>query len=99
MSWEAERIEARASSPQPCLLVLSEIYYAPGWKAFVDGVETRIYRTDYAFRSVYLGPGTHTVVMSYAGDAIRLGLVLSLCAAVAIAALWALPVRDRSKTS
>lgn len=97
VSWEAERLEARASVPRPCLLVLSEIYYAPGWKAFVDGTETRIYRTDYAFRSVYLEPGTHTVVMSYAGDSIRLGLLLSLCAAVAIAALMALPARDRGR--
>jgi hypothetical protein len=98
VSWQAERLEVRASVPRPCLLVFSEIYYAPGWKAFVDGAETRIYRTDYAFRSVYLEPGTHTVVMSYAGDAVRLGLVLSLCAAAAIALLWALPARARRRT-
>jgi hypothetical protein len=97
VSWEAERLEVRASAPRPCLLVFSEIYYAPGWKAFVDGTETRIYRTDHAFRSVYLEPGTHTIVMSYAGDAIRLGLVISLCAAVVIAALWAVPARRRGR--
>lgn len=97
VSWQAERLEVRASVPRPCLLVFSEIYYAPGWKAFVDGAETRIYRTDYAFRSVYLEPGTHTIVMSYAGDAIRLGLVLTLCAAAVIAALWAVPARKRGR--
>jgi hypothetical protein len=97
VSRQAERLEVRASVPRPCLLVFSEIYYAPGWKAFVDGTETKIYRTDYAFRSVYLEPGTHTVVMSYAGDAIRLGLVLSLCAAAVIAALWVFPLRARGR--
>ena len=63
----------------------------------MDGTETRIYRADYAFRSVYLEPGTHTVVMSYAGDAVRLGLVLSLCAAAVIAALWVFPLRARGR--
>jgi len=90
-AWGPERLEARVSAPRPCLLVLSEIYYEPGWKAFVDGTETKIYRTDYAFRSVYLGAGTHTVVLSHSAGTLRLGLVLSICAAAAIVLLWALP--------
>jgi uncharacterized membrane protein YfhO len=64
-----------------------------GWKAFVDGVETKIYRADYAFRSVYLEPGDHTVVMRYVPAALRVGLIVTLLAALVVAALWAFPVR------
>jgi hypothetical protein len=93
------RIEVRASAPQPCLLVFSEVYYEPGWKAFVDGKEARIHRTDYAFRSVYLESGTHSVVMSYAAGTVRRGLLVSVGAALAIAALWAVPSRGRRHAS
>jgi len=88
-------VEVRVSAAGPCLLVFSEIYYEPGWKAFVDGTETRIYRANYAFRSVYLEPGEHSVVMRYDAGGIRRGLVLTLCAAAVIAALWAVPERRR----
>jgi len=41
------------------------LYYAdafhPGWRAFVNGVETPITRTNIAFKSVPLKPGTNTV--------------------------------------
>lgn len=93
VSREPNRIEMRAEVLSPCLLVVSEVYYPPGWKAFVDGSETTIYRTNYAFRSVYLEPGSHTVVMSHTSPGLRAGLLLSLIAAVAIGALWALSRR------
>jgi hypothetical protein len=99
VSRTPDRIEVRASAPQPCLLVFSEVYYEPGWKAFVDGKEAKILRTDYAFRSVYLEPGTHSVVMSYAAGTVRLGLLVSLAAALAIAALWAVPSLGRRRAS
>lgn len=92
-SYEPGVIEMRADIRRPCLLVVSEVYYPPGWKAFVDGSETAIYRTNYAFRSVYLEPGTHTVVMRHASPGLRIGLLTSLIAGVLIAALWVVPRR------
>ncbi len=97
VSWEAGEIRVRASVAQPCLLVFSEVYYPPGWRASVDGAETTIYRTDYALRSVYLTPGEHTVVMSYVPSNLRLGLFISLLALVALVGLmvWPAQARDR----
>ncbi len=93
ISHSPERIVVTAEIMQPCLLVFSEIYYPRGWKAFVDDEETYIYRTNYAFRSVYLEPGSHTVVMSYTAEGLRSGLVVSALSALIIALLWALPTR------
>ena len=90
-SYEPQEIRVRANVRQPCLLVFSEVYYPPGWKAYVDGTETEIYRTDYALRSVYLEPGEHTVVMRYVPSALVRGLFLSLVALAAIVALWVWP--------
>ncbi len=88
VSYGPHEIEVTAKVERPCLLVFSEVYYPAGWKAFVDGTETEIYRANYAFRSVYLGPGQHRVVMTYVPGTLRAGLILSLLAGIAIAALW-----------
>jgi len=93
VSHEPERIEVQAEIARPCLLVFSEVYYPRGWKALVDGEETTIYRTNYAFRSVYLEAGQHTVVMTYESAALRSGLLVTVLAAALIAALWAVPSR------
>jgi len=47
------------------LLVLSEIYYKPGWKAFVNGTETKIYQTNHVLRSVYIPAGNSEVLFEY----------------------------------
>jgi uncharacterized membrane protein YfhO len=47
------------------LLVLSENYYKPGWKALVDGEETHIYQTNHVLRSIHLPEGIHDVKFYY----------------------------------
>ncbi len=58
-------------------LILSEIYY-PGWKAWIDGVETPILRADWCLRALPIGAGTHTVVLEYAPGSFRTGSWISL---------------------
>jgi len=45
-------------------LVLSDVYY-PGWRAFIDGNEARLYRTNYILRGVMVPSGTHNVVFTF----------------------------------
>jgi hypothetical protein len=66
------RIELLAKSAEDSLLVLSDTYY-PGWKAFVDGKETKIYRADYTFRAIRLNGGTHQVEFVYDPISFKLG--------------------------
>ena len=58
------------------LLFVSDSYY-PGWKAFVDDQETRIYRADYNFRAVFVPAGKHKVVFKYRPESFKIGLYLS----------------------
>ncbi len=61
-------------------LVVSEIFYPQGWKAMIDGEETRIYRTNYGLRGVAVPPGEHTIRMVYDPPEVRAGLTLSMIA-------------------
>lgn len=69
------KIETRCSAPK--ILFLSDSYY-PGWKAFVDGIESKIYRANYAFRAVYIPAGTHTVNFVYSPASVKIGATISL---------------------
>jgi len=59
------------------VLVISQTYY-PGWKAWVDGQETRIVPADYALTAIIVGAGSHDVRFSYQPMSFRMGLIISL---------------------
>ena len=44
-------------------LVFMDTYY-PTWHATIDGVETKIYITNYTFRGIVVPAGNHTVIFS-----------------------------------
>lgn len=74
----------KASSPQPAYLVLADSYF-PGWIAQIDGQDTPIYRADGNFRAVRIPAGEHTVRFKYSPISFRVGAVMSLIAAIAVA--------------
>jgi hypothetical protein len=60
------------------LLFISEIYYPAGWKAYIDGQETPIYKTDYIFRSVMVPKGNHKIEMKFDPQSFKIGKQISL---------------------
>ncbi len=76
-SYEPNEIIMEASSSGRVMLVLTDPFY-PGWKAFVDGSETKIYRANYAFRGVVIPQGVHHVRFTYDPDGFKIGLALGL---------------------
>jgi hypothetical protein len=71
-------IEVRATATGNNLLFLSETYYPKGWKAYIDGKETEIYRLNYLFRGVIIPQGTHTLEMKFEPGSFTLGKTISL---------------------
>ncbi|MEW6511314.1 MAG: YfhO family protein [Bacteroidota bacterium] len=76
-SYRSREIRIAAEPETASLLVLSEIYYPAGWKAFIDGTETEIFRTNYVLRSVIVPTGKHEVVFSFDPPLYHLGWTLS----------------------
>ncbi|MBA2302819.1 MAG: YfhO family protein [Acidobacteria bacterium] len=73
---------------EPRFLVVSEMY-APGWRAYVDGVETPVYRTNYLFRGVVVPAGQHLVQFVYRPISIAVGAAVSSVAVLILSVLMA----------
>jgi len=77
VNYDIHEIQIEAKVQQPGLMVLSEIYYPAGWKAYVDGRESKIYQTNYLLRSVFLPAGEHRVVFKFQPVSYPLGVWIS----------------------
>lgn len=74
IDYQPNKIIINAYSPTNCILVLSDTYY-PGWKAYVDGKETKIYRANYIFRAIEVPAGNHKVEFIYFPVSFKVGLL------------------------
>ena len=64
-SFSPNLISLQVETKDGALLVLSEIFYKPGWKCRVDDKLVPIYQTNHILRSVYIPDGNHNVEFYY----------------------------------
>lgn len=62
-------------------LVLTDTFY-PGWRVYIDGIESKIYQTNAAFRGVKVEGGNRKIDFIYQPKSLVAGLVISLFTAL-----------------
>lgn len=87
ISENNNRLVLQATAEEDSLLVLSDTYY-PGWKAFVDGKKTKIYRANYTFRAIPLSAGPHRVEFVYDPLSFKLGALFTILGIIGCAVIW-----------
>jgi uncharacterized membrane protein YfhO len=97
--YRPERVTLTATTDQPGYLILTDSWY-PGWRAFVDGQPTPIYRADVLFRAIQINPWAHTIVFEYRSDSFRVGAIVSVASLMILGAYVGLSVgRTRKFTT
>ncbi|MFL5802173.1 MAG: YfhO family protein [Roseiflexaceae bacterium] len=91
--YTPNQITLLTSTGEARFLVLSEMYF-PGWRAYVDGVETPIYQTNYLFRGVVVPSGQHTLVFAYRPTVVLVGAAVSLATLAIVVGLLILGRRS-----
>jgi hypothetical protein len=64
--------------------LVNSILYYPGWKAYVDGVETKIYPAYGAMQAIPINQGIHTVEIIYRPLSVIIGLIMTIASAIII---------------
>jgi hypothetical protein len=89
VSRKPERVILSITTPTDQLLVLSENYYYPGWRAFVDGSETPILRANVALSAVPVRAGAKQVELIFDPWSVKVGIVITIITVIAtIVLLW-----------
>lgn len=80
LKYEPEEVYISVNLNSPGFLVLGDIYY-PGWKAYIDGRETKIYPANYIQRAIFIeGAGHHNILFRYEPKSFKIGFYLFLFA-------------------
>ena len=81
----AQRLMVEVAAPSKGYVVFAETWF-PGWRVWVDGIETTVLRVDAHLQGVAVGPGLHQVEFRFQpasfvnGTRVSLGtLILGLC--------------------
>ncbi len=87
ISYKPNKSILNYETDQDAFLYVSDTYY-PGWRAYVDGKETKIYRANLAFRAIEAPKGRHIVVFKYVPMSFYLGLCLTIFGILLCIYLW-----------
>ncbi len=77
VNYHPEEMTYRYSSKEDQFGVFSEIYYAPGWNAYIDSEEVDHIRVNYILRGMELPAGNHEIVFKYEPVSVKYGDVFS----------------------
>lgn len=87
VQYRLQDITLRTKTAGTHFLFLSEIYY-PAWKCYIDGVETEIYKTNYAFRGIFVPKGQHEIRLVYESRAFEIGKGISIATNLLLTAMF-----------
>lgn len=94
IKYSSGYIKLQCTTSQPGLFFISNTYF-PGWHASVDGKETKVIRTDYAFQGLWLTQGSHTIELNYSPSSFKYGALLSMIGIIALIGFYLVVFRKK----
>ena len=89
VSYKPDELVYKYSAREEKLAVFSEIYYASGWKSYIDEKESKYFRTDYVLRGMVVPAGDHEIKFVFKPASYIIGNKISLTSSVLLILLTA----------
>ena len=75
--YTGAELELNTQRSSSGFLVINELYYPTGWKAYLNGEEIQIYKTNYFLRGLIIPPGNHELILDFQPDSFSHGIFIS----------------------
>ncbi|MCU4155910.1 YfhO family protein [Carboxylicivirga sp. A043] len=83
-SYAPDYLIFESDAPQAQLAVFSDVYYDKGWKAYIDGEEAEIIRTNYLLRGLMIPEGRHDIEFRFKPQSFVIGQTLATISSIII---------------
>ncbi|WP_458626878.1 YfhO family protein [Winogradskyella sp. PC D3.3] len=87
MEYKPNYLKYESNNTNVGLAVFSEIYYAQGWNAYIDGTLTPHFRVNYVLRALELPKGKHTIEFKFEPQVVKTGSSVALMSSVVLGLL------------
>ncbi|MDO7848717.1 YfhO family protein [Hymenobacter sp. M29] len=83
-NYSPDELKYRYNATHAGVVVFSEVYYADGWQAYIDGKPAPHFRADYVLRAMQVPAGAHTIDFKFEPKSYAVGNAVSLASSIAL---------------
>jgi hypothetical protein len=98
-AYEPNHLEYTSKNANEGVAVFSEMYYANGWNAYIDGKLTPHFQADYVLRALKVPAGTHKIVFKFEPQVVKTGGTITLISFIILLGLLGAGVWYERKTA
>ncbi|MGB5379076.1 YfhO family protein, partial [Muriicola sp.] len=82
LEYQPNRLLYTSSNDQEGVVVFSELYYANGWNAYLDGKKVQYFRVNYGLRALQIPSGEHKIMFAFEPEVVQRGSTISLASSL-----------------
>ncbi|ALM48158.1 hypothetical protein AMR72_04155 [Flavobacterium psychrophilum] len=86
-SYEPNELKYTSNNPNEGVAIFSEIYYTPGWNAYIDGKPVPHFEANYTLRGLKVPAGKHTIDFKFEPQVVKTGSTIALISFLLMLAL------------
>lgn len=96
LKYENNFVDLKVNMKEDGYLVFSDTYY-PGWRAYIDHMETKIYKTNGIFKGIYIPKGEHNIRFRFLPNSFLIGAIISGLTFIILIVFLAIPFKKNRK--
>lgn len=82
VNFRPQHLTYETASKTDQLALFSEVYYADGWNAYVNGKPAEYFRADYVLRAMKIPPGNNKIEFKFEPEVIKTGSSVSVISSI-----------------